>query len=258
LDRGARLGYVARGLVYVIIGGFASLAAVARGGGTTDQQGALQVLLTQPFGRALLVIVALGLLGYALWRILMGIRDPEGHGNDGKALARRAGYVASGLANLALAAFAGSLALPGVIPSPGSGSDGAQDWTATLMRQPFGRWLVAAVGLVVVGVAVAFAVRAFKASFERHLDQRACTPLVRNVCRAGILARAVVFAIIGGFLLVAAWHADPSEAGGLGAALRALRTQPFGPVLLGAVGLGLVAFAVYSFVAARWRRIPTG
>ena len=216
------------------------------------------MLLTQPFGRAVLVIVALGLLGYALWRILMGIRDPEGHGNDGKALARRAGYVASGLANLALAAFAGSLALPGVIPSPGSGSDGAQDWTATLMRQPFGRWLVAAVGLVVVGVAVAFAVRAFKASFERHLDQRACTRLVRNVCRAGILARAVVFAIIGGFLLVAAWHADPSEAGGLGAALRALRAQPFGPVLLGAVGLGLVAFAVYSFVAARWRRIPTG
>ena len=90
---------MARGLVYVIIGGFASLAAVGRGGGTTDQQGAVPVLLTQPFGRARLVIVALGLLGYALWRILMGIRDPEGHGNDGKALARRAGYVASGLAN---------------------------------------------------------------------------------------------------------------------------------------------------------------
>jgi hypothetical protein len=261
LERGARLGYAARGIVYLTVGGFAFLAAIGRGGGTTDTRGALQVLLTQPFGRVLLILVALGLVGYALWRLLMGIRDPERHGSDGKALARRAGYIVSGLANLALAAFAGSLALPGVIPSPGgggSGGDGTQDWTATLMRQPFGRWLVAAVGLAVVGVAVAFAVRAFKASFERHLDPRACTPLVRNVCRAGILARAVVFAVVGGFLLVAAWQADPSEAGGLGAALRSLRAQPFGPVLLGAVGLGLVAFAVYSFVAARWRRIPTG
>jgi hypothetical protein len=126
------------------------------------------------------------------------------------------------------------------------------------MAQPFGEWLVALAGLVFLGVAVAFAVRAYEASFERHLRPEARTPAVRNVCRAGILARAVVFAIVGGFLLLAAWRSDPSEAVGLGGSLRALRDQPYGPYLLGLMGLGLVAYAFYSFVAARYRHIPTG
>lgn len=262
LEKGARLGFAARGLVYAIVGGFAFLAAFGHGGGTTDTQGALRVLLSQPLGKLLLALVGLGLVGYAVWRLVMGVRDPERRvgENGGAALARRAGYVVSGIANLALAAFAGSLALPGMIPSPGNGGgsgDGIRDWTATLMAQPYGRWLVALVGVVVLGVAVDFAVRAVRASFERSFDPAAHTPMIRQLCRIGILARAAVFAVIGVFFLLAAWQADPSEAKGLGAALGALREQPFGPALLGLVGLGLVAYGGYSLIASRWRRIRT-
>jgi hypothetical protein len=96
-----------------------------------------------------------------------------------------------------------------------------------------------------------------RASFERYFDPVARTPAVRNLCRAGILARAAVFLVIGGFLILAAWHADPSEAKGLAEALDALREQPFGRVLLGVVSAGLVAYAGYSFIACRWRRIQT-
>jgi hypothetical protein len=101
-------------------------------------------------------------------------------------------------------------------------------------------------------------VRAVRARFERSFDPAARTATIRNLCRAGILARAAVFAVIGLFFLLAAWHADPSEAKGLGSALEAVRRQPFGSALLGLIGLGLVAYGCYSLIACRWQRIQTG
>ncbi|HEY8580603.1 MAG TPA: DUF1206 domain-containing protein, partial [Beijerinckiaceae bacterium] len=133
---------------------------------------------------------------------------------------------------------------------------GARDWTAWLLSMPFGRWLVAIVGVTVALVGLAVARRAWKADFEDPLDiDEDVRRWARPMGQAGFFARAVVFLIVGGFLAVAAWHANPQEAKGLSGALRTLQEQPYGWVLLGATAAGLFLFGAFQFVVARYRRI---
>jgi hypothetical protein len=248
----ARSGYVARGVVYLIVGGLAVLAALGSGGETTDSKGALRTIIQQPFGQVLLGLVALGLVSYAVWRLVQAIADPDNHGTDGKGLALRTGFVVSAITHSLLAFFALSL----IFGWGTGGGGGKQDWTAWLLQQPFGRWLVALVGLVVIGVGVAHMAKGYKAKFEKHLAMdRATLDRVSPVCRFGLIARGVVFLIIGGFFIVAAWRFDSGEVVGLAGALRTLEQQPYGWILLGTVALGLFAFGLYCLVEARYRRI---
>jgi hypothetical protein len=251
-QRSARLGYAARGAMYAIIGFFALLAAVGRGGETPDSKGALVKLLQQPFGDLLPGVVALGLIAYSAWRLLQALRDVDGHGTDAKGLAIRGGLIVSGISYAALALFAGTL-LFGI---GSGGGNSKQDWTAALMAQPFGQWLVAAVGLAVVGAGAAQMIKGRRRRYRRYLKAPA-SPMgwIDPVSRWGLIARGVVLLIIGGFFMIAAYQAQPSEAQGLAEALRTLQAQPYGSVLLGAVAAGLVAFSVYSFVEAAYRRI---
>lgn len=247
----ARLGYAARGVVYLIIGGLAVLAAFGQGGRTTDTHGALSTILHQPFGKMLLAVVALGLIGYALWRVAQGLQDTDGHGTSAKGLAIRAGLLVSATIHAALAIFALDL-----IAGGGGGGDGTQDWTADLMAQPFGRWLVGLIGIAVIGGGIAQIVKGWTARFERHFRPDALRHgWVQPVSRFGLIARGIVFVMIGAFLVLAAWQADPQEARGLGGALSTLQAQPYGSFLLGIVALGLLAFGVYSLVEAAYRRV---
>jgi uncharacterized membrane protein YidH (DUF202 family) len=253
----ARLGLGARGVVYLIVGGLAAQHALGSGGETTDSRGAIRHLGHSTFGDVLLVLVAAGLLGYAAWRFLQAIHDTEGKGSDAKGLAVRLAYAGKGLVHAGLA-----LTPIRMLARGDGGRDGqVQSWTARLMAQEWGTWMVAGVGVAVIGAGLYQVVKGVRRSFRDHLDGRAMSPAMRRWAERagtfGYVAHGVVFGIVGGFLVQAARRADPGQAKGLEAALDTLLRQPHGQLLLAAVALGLVAYGLLSFVEARYRAIRT-
>lgn len=248
----ARWGYGARGVVYLIVGFLAVMAALGSGGQTTDTKGALQQLLTQPAGTFLLALVAVGLVGYSLWRTVQVFADTDRHGTSAKGLAIRTGLLISAVVHLGLAVFALSL----IFDWGTGGGRSTQNWTATLMSMPLGRWLVAGVGLAIIAAGLAQIIKGWRGAFEKYLYITARNRLwITPISRAGLIARGVTFLIIGGFFIVAAWQTDPAEARGLDGALETLQAQPYGTWLLAIVAAGLVAFGLYSLIEARYRRI---
>ena len=254
IEKLARLGYAAKGAVYIIVGLLAFQAAFGSSQ-ATDSSGALRTLVSQPFGRVLLGIVALGLIGYVVWRFVEAALNPE---ND--KTSRRVGYAISGVIHVALALEAVRLAM-GQSGGGGNG-DQASHWTAEVMSHPFGRWLVALAGLAVAGYGIQQLYKAYTVELDKQLALGSLSAEMRQwvvrVGRAGLAARGVVFGIIGVFLLLAALRTNPGEARGLGGALRTLEQQPFGPWLLALVAVGLISYGIYELVRARYRRIqPT-
>ncbi|MBP0491664.1 DUF1206 domain-containing protein [Roseomonas indoligenes] len=250
----ARLGYAARGVVNLLIGLLALLAAFGRGGEVTGSKGALEALFSQAWGSVLLAVVALGLFGFALWRLLQSLLDADRRGRSWSALGARAGQFVSAIVYASLGVFA--LSLLAGSGAAGGEEQAARDWTRWLLRQPFGRWLTAGVALAVLGAAIGMAHKVWTASFRKHL---ACGPAVARwvipLGRIGYAARSLVFLIIAAFLLLAAWQSDAREARGLGGALLAVQDQHFGPVVFGLVALGLAAFGAFEFAEARYRHI---
>jgi hypothetical protein len=256
VEKLARLGYAAKGIVYAIVGALAVQAAFGQGGQTTDTKGALGAISAQPFGKFLLILLTIGLIGYVIWRFVEAIKDPEHKGDDPKGLARRLGYAISGFtyAGLALSAI-------GLIRGSGGGGGGGseQGWTARLLAQPFGQWLVALVGAIVIGIGFEQLYKAYKAKFRKEMKLHEMSTTEKTwatrIGRFGLAARGIVFVIIGFFLLQAARQSDPNQARGLDGALQSLAQQPYGPWLLGIVALGLVAYGIHMGVQARYRRI---
>jgi hypothetical protein len=256
-ERLARLGYLAKGVVYAVVGVLALQVAFGQGGETTDTQGALTTLARETWGTVLLAVVAVGMVGYVLWRVVQAWMDPDGKGTGAKGLVARAGYLVSAgvYAFLAVSAFRLVLGTGGV----GShGDQSAQTWTARLMSQPFGQALVAVVGLVIAAVGGWQAYKAWKEKFRDKLRLDGMRPhqaeWAVRISKLGILARGLVFVMMGVFLLQAALTANPRRAHGLDGALATLAAQPYGAVLLALAAAGLVAYAVYMALEARYRR----
>lgn len=255
IKRLARLGHVTKGVVYTIIGVLAAQAAFGSGGETTGSSGALQEIVSQPFGRVLLGIVAVGLIGYSLWRLVQALVDTEGKGKDAEGIGTRIGYVVSAVIYGTLAWTAVQI----VMGSGGGGGSSTQDWTARLMAQPFGRWLVALVGLGIIGFGLYQLYQGISKKFLKKMtvaqmsnkEQKSAT----IAGQFGLSARGVVLGLIGIFFVQAAWQADPNEAKGLGSALQEIIQQPFGPWLLAAVAIGLIAYGVFMGFMGRYRKI---
>ena len=258
MEKFARFGYAAKGFVYGAIGILALLTAFSLGGDTTGSSGALHAIAQQPFGKILLILIAVGLLGYVMWRLIQAVSDPENKGTDAKGLFSRLGYLLSGLAYLGVAFNAALLAFGSSSASSG-GDSSKQDWTATVMQQPFGRWLVGIGGAITIGIGCYRIYKAYKTKFRKKLNLNELSSSQENwlvnISRFGVAARGVVFMMIGFFLIQAAHQYNPQKVKGLDGALSSLAQQPFGKVLLAVMALGLVSYAIYLALQARYRRI---
>ncbi len=251
----ARAGYVAKGSVYLLVGVLAARAALSGPGSSAEGKGgALRELVAQPFGRVLLVVVVVGLVGYTLWRFAQAALDTEDEGSSLNGVVFRAGFALSGLIYGAWT----YIALRVLLPGRSSPQNPQEDWTARLMAQPFGPWLVGAFGLLIVAVGLYQAYRAYRADFRESLKlskQAKRETWVTNAGRVGFTAKAVVYGLIGIFFVQAALRHNPEAAGGLGEALQTVAARPYGPYLLGLLALGLAAFGVFSLLLARYRAL---
>lgn len=254
IERLARLGYASIGIVYMIVGGFAVAAGLGRRGSTGGHKDAFALIRDQPFGRVLLAVIAIGMIGYVLWRFVSAVTDNEHRGSDAKGLSIR---LASFFRGLVYAAFA--VEVIRMIAGNGGGGGGGGDqearhWTARLMQQPFGVWLVAAAGIGVVAYGAYQLYAAWDSKLSKRISLGEIDSNVRGkviaISRFGIGARGLVFFVIGGSLVLAAFRHNPQAAHSTTGALRELPD----PLLI-LVGFGLAAYGVYALVNAKYRRI---
>jgi hypothetical protein len=250
----AQAGLIARGILYCLIGVLAVQVALGGGGSQqASQSGALRTLAQQPGGTLLVALVGIGLIAYAAWRFTQFFTEKGSEDSDTKDAVMRAGFIVRGVVYAALAFAAFGTAFAG----GGGGGSSQQTLTARVMRDvPGGVYLVGLIGLIIIGVGIYQAYMAFTNDFMEELQQERMGPTERvwvtRIGIAGHAARAVVFTLVGIFVLRAAVQFDPQESKGLDAALQELASQPFGTWLLTLVALGLLLFGVYAIVRARY------
>ncbi len=253
----ARTGFVAKGTVYAITGILTFMAAFNMGGQKTGRLQVLEFLDKQTFGNVLLILMGIGLASYAAWRFIQSTKDPENIGDDTKGKAKRAAFFISGIIYLGL----GVLAVMRVIGSrgSGSGSSGESAQNSSFLASETGLILI---GIVGVGIAIAGIfqfVKAYKNDYTKKFDLSSLSEekkrkSIKNTAKFGLSARGVIFLIIGYFALQAAINSNPSQIKTTTEAFSFIQESSYGAWLLGLVAAGLVAYAIYMFLMAKYRR----
>jgi uncharacterized protein DUF1206 len=255
VERAGRIGHVAKGISYILIAVLALQVAFGQRGRTGDRQGVLREIVGKPFGTGLLVALAVGFFGYALWQFMRTFLDRSGEGSGPKGLAKRghhavvgAIYVASGAAAVALAVGSRSAT---------HGNERAE--TARVLDWPLGRWIVGVVGLVLVVYGLYNAYKATTEKFRKDLREGEMGDEMRTGAVwfgvFGHAARGVVFTMVGFFVTKAAIEYDPDEAVGIDGALAKLADETYGTWLLSATAVGLLGYGLFCLVQARYRRV---
>lgn len=256
LDPLTRVGFLSKGVVYVLLGALAVMVAMREGGETTDQRGAIQFIANKPFGEVALAIIATGLLAYAFWRLVCAVSDAEGKGSDAKGLGKRAGYLFSSITHAGVAIFAIKL----LTGEPTSRGDMAKAWTARFMEWPGGTLLIGLAGVAFIAAGAYQIWKGLSQKFKEKLQTSSMDATEKEwAIKAGMVglsARGIVFGLAGVFLVFAAWKSDPSKAEGLEGVLDAVAAQPFGQWLLALLAAGLICYGLYCMVEAKYRRIP--
>lgn len=247
-----RAGYGGRGLTYLVIAGV-SLWSIWHGGQAQGTGSALATLDGSPWGVAVLALIAAGLLAYMVWRLIDAWWDLEAYGAGGKGIVARAGMIVTGVIHGALAMAAVSLIF-------GSGGAGGESkivhYVGQALSVPFGRWVVGIAGACTIGAGVYYAHKGIAETYRDHLKGNDFTLNFNWAMKAGLIAQGVIVGLVGFFLARAGWLGSAEQAGGLKKVFAFLGAQTFGQIVTGAVCIGLIGFALFCFVNARYRIIP--
>ena len=253
LERGARLGFLAKGLVYALIG-LLALQIATGGGGKADQKGALQTIASKSGGSLVLWLMVIGFAAYALWRISEAAWGRRDETDEKKRTLKRIGSLLNGL----VYAFFAVLAFR-TVSGTSSSSGNSSDITAKALKMSGGELIVGIAGVLVIGIAIALALRGYKTDFEKHLSTGQMSPTmfkaVRRLGQVGYIARGGVLLMIGILVITAATDNQPGKAAGFDVALKTMADGPLGQFLLVLAALGLICFGIYCVAEARYRRL---
>jgi hypothetical protein len=249
---GARIGLGAYGITHLLVAWLALQVAFGGGNQRTDQNGAFQTIAAQPFGRVLLWVLVIGFVAVGLWRLTQAVVGAAGVQDTKEQIKKRVESGARAAVFLGLAILAGRTA------AGGGSSGGGQKAAAGVLGVPGGQFLVGAVGLGILAVAVMKAKHGWEKKFLEEMNEpsdRHARQVLERLGQVGSVAKAVALGLIGVLVIFAAVRFDPSKANGLDPALKALASEPFGMFLLAAVALGLAAYGVFCFFDAKYHRV---
>lgn len=257
IENFARFGYCAKGVVYCLLGVLAVIAAFGSGSAKdTGKTDVFKLILEQPLGKFLLFVVALGLLGYVMWRFIEAIKDPHNDGKNAKGMMKRIGYGISAIIYLGLSIYAFTMVFNG--SSSDSGGNSKQSIVDKILDLSYGQWLIGIIAGLIVAKGIYEIYKAVSGKYKKDLQEDRINPSYRKLLvksgLAGYIARGIVWGIIGFLFFRAAINANPSEVGGTEKAFGLLESD-FGPYVMGIVAIGLICYGIFKILEGLYKRL---